>query len=122
MQSPHRLLLILWLLLAAPALAAPAFGDDGFISTVPDLPLMPGLEEVPEQAIVFDKPEGRIVETFAIGLVTQDAVIAFYRETLPQLGWTATGPASYKREGEQLVMAFTPGHDSLIVRFMISPR
>ncbi|MEX0921532.1 MAG: hypothetical protein WD489_00435 [Rhodovibrionaceae bacterium] len=121
MHSPHRLLLILWLLVAAPALAVSVQADDGFISNVPDLPLMPGLEEVPEQAIVFDKPEGRIVETFAIGLVTQDAVIAFYRETLPQLGWTATGPASYKREGEQLVLAFTPGHDSLIVRFMLSP-
>lgn len=116
MHSPLRLLMVLWLLAAAPALA-----QDGFMNDVPDLPLMEGLEEVPEQSIVFDKPEGRIVETFAVGTVTQDAVVAFYRETLPQLGWTAKGPATYHRGDEQLVLAFTPAREGLIVRFTLSP-
>lgn len=116
MQSPLRPLLVALLLFAAPAVA-----QDGFFSDVPDLPLMQGLEEVPEQSIVFDKPEGRIVETFAVGTVTQDAVIAFYRETLPQLGWTAQGPATYHRGDEQLVLAFTPAREGLIVRFTLSP-
>ena len=116
MQSPLPLLFAVLLLIAAPAL-----GEDGFISDVPDLPLMEGLEEVPEQSFVFDKPEGRIVETFAVGAVTQDAVVAFYRETLPQLGWAAIGPATYHRDNEQLVLAFTPARQGLIVRFTLSP-
>ena len=109
-------LLSLLLIFAAPAAA------QEFLSVSPDLPLMTGLSEVEEEAVVFDKPEGRIVEAYAIGAVSQDAVIAFYRETLPQLGWAATGPASYVREGEALVMSFTPGTSSLTVRFSLQPQ
>lgn len=117
MQHAIRsLFLSLLLILAGPAVA------QEFLSVSPDLPLMEGLGEIEEEAFVFDKPEGRILEAYAVGAVTQDAVIAFYRETLPQLGWTATGPASYLREGESLVMSFTPGTSSLTVRFSLHPQ
>ncbi|MDH5749772.1 MAG: hypothetical protein OEY85_10740, partial [Rhodospirillales bacterium] len=49
--------------LAAEAPAVP------FVSGMEDLPLMPGLEEVAASSIVFDTPQGRIVETFATGNV-----------------------------------------------------
>lgn len=108
-------------LLFTLALSGAAVAEE-FLSEVPDLPLMDGLLEIAGESLVFDKPEGRIVEAYAAGSVTQDAVIAFYRETLPQLGWSAEGPASYLREGERLVLSFTPGVDSLTVRFSLSPQ
>lgn len=117
MQHAIRSLVLCFLL----SLASPAAAED-FLSVSPDLPVMEGLSEIEEEAFVFDKPEGRILEAYAIGAVTQDAVIAFYRETLPQLGWSAIGPASYVREGEMLVMSFTPGTSNLTVRFSLQPQ
>ncbi len=45
-----------------PAPAALAGEAAAFRAGVADLPLMPGLAEVPDSGMVFDKPAGRIVE------------------------------------------------------------
>jgi hypothetical protein len=92
-----------------------------FVAEIPDLPLMPGLEEVPDAAVVFDKPAGRIVEAYAEGAVTRAAVAAFYARTLPQLGWRALGPEGYSREGERLSVVLLGVDGDLVVRFTIEP-
>ncbi len=99
--------------------------DSGFIEQVTDLPLMPGLSEVRDAGVVFDKPDGRIVEAYAEGDVERDAVIGFYRDTLPQLGWTraktAGAAATFRREGENLALDFLDGGGALVVRFTLTP-
>ena len=95
----------------------------GFIADVEDLPLMPGLSEIAGAGLVFDKPEGRIVEAYARGSLTPEAVLAFYRRSLPQLGWVAAGSTAYHREGERLDLEVL-GRDTagtLVVRFSLSP-
>jgi len=93
-----------------------------YIAEVEDLPLMPGLAEVEGAGMVFDKPDGRIVEAYAQGEVAREPVLAFYRKTLPQLGWRATGAATFRREGEALSLDFLDGGGALIVRFTLVPR
>lgn len=92
-----------------------------FVAEIPDLPLMPGLAEVPDAAVVFDKPAGRIVEAYAEGAVTRDAVAAFYARTLPQLGWRMLDHGRYSREGERLSLVLLGADGDLIVRFTIEP-
>src|SRR6516225_1961715 len=75
---------------------------NGFVAGTEDVPLMPGLAPVPGSSLVFDKPEGRIVEAQASGKVTRAAARAFYGASLPQLGWTAAGADAWRREGEVL--------------------
>lgn len=115
------LLVIGLALLTAPAQAQ----DSGFIEQVTDLPLMPGLSEVKDAGVVFDKPDGRIVEAYAEGDLKRDAVIGFYRDTLPQLGWTqakaAGAAATFRREGENLALDFLDGGGALVVRFTLTP-
>lgn len=101
-------------------------GDAGitFVSGVEDLPLMPGLAEVDETAMVFDTPSGRIVEAFASGKVSRDQVVRFYAATLPQLGWSSDGETLFRREGEILELHFpaTPAvAGQLTVRFALAP-
>ncbi len=50
----------LWVLLADGAVRAE--GHAAYLAAVADLPLMPGLAEVPGVGLVFDQPSGRIVE------------------------------------------------------------
>ena len=110
--------LLLGVVLLAPGQAA---AEARFAEAIPDLPLMDGLIEQPG-AVVFDKPSGRIVEMEAQGQISQPAVEAFYRRTLPSLGWQPAGPGVFQRAQEQLRLAFQPAAERLTVRFLLSPR
>lgn len=87
-----------------------------------DVPLMPGLSEVRDVGVIFDKPGGRIVEAYAVGPVASAGVEQFYGETLPQLGWQRIGRFRFEREGERLEIGFGGQDGSLTVRFDITPR
>lgn len=79
-----------------------------FFSVLGDVPVMEGLAELPESALLFDKPAGRVAEVTAKGLVKKAAIIRFYDETLPQLGWSVIGSGVYSKEGEKLMLIFLP--------------
>ena len=112
-------------LAAAPGLAG-AQTADGYVAGIPDLPLMPGLKALPDSGLVFDKPGGRIVEAFAEGApgaaVTPQSVIAFYDDTLPQLGWRREAPGAYLREGERLKLDLSQDAGQLTVHFRLIPQ
>lgn len=104
--------------------------DESFVPGVDDLPLMPGLAAMAGQSVVFDAPGGRVVEAWAEGAVSPAAVLTFYGSTLPQLGWTASAPDLFRREGETLRVEFPPAGQSSVtpaaagalrVRFYLSP-
>ncbi|MBC8240840.1 MAG: hypothetical protein H8E30_10245 [Alphaproteobacteria bacterium] len=99
-------------------------GPAEFFSGIEDFPLMPGLTELPDATLVFDSPSGRFVEAYATGLASPAEMARFYSSSLPQLGWRATGGASYQREGEVLEIEIVgPAADdgTRTVRFAISP-
>lgn len=125
-----RLLTRLAFCLMLAAAAAPAAwaqgravpGGAGFLSVIDDVPLMPGLSERADAAVVFDKPEGRIVEAEATGRLARADVLKFYAASLPQLGWRARGEGKFLRDREELALSFTSGQGgSLTVRFTLSP-
>ncbi len=107
--------------LASLGLGGQAAAQDAFFLTVSDLPLMPGLEEAPESALVFDNPGGRLVEVSASGAIPRDSILSFYGETLPQLGWVAVQEGWFEREGEVLRLVVTGGAGAMVVTFSISP-
>ncbi|MBT3237201.1 MAG: hypothetical protein HOK06_05520 [Rhodospirillaceae bacterium] len=100
---------------------------EGFFRDIDDLPLMKGLSESTTGSMIFDSGSGRIVESFAEGKVSSEAVLEFYASTLPQLGWQQDAPDTFRREGEILKLAFpgaatARGKDApLTVRFTLSP-
>lgn len=96
-------------------------GQEAFFVTVADLPLMPGLVESPQTALVFDNPGGRIVEVTAAGILTTQSILAFYGETLPQLGWTALADDRFERESEVLRIVFTDTDGPTVVLFSLAP-
>jgi len=111
------------LLASALMLASPIARAQQFVPGTEDLPLMKDLAAVIGSDVVFNKPEGRIVEATARGKVTKAAVRGFYDETLPQLGWNAaTSADTWTRETETLHLDFS-GHDGdLWVTFSLVPR
>ncbi len=124
MMIAFRFPLVLALaLVLALGLAAPAPAAERFVPGMQDLPLMKELAAVDGSDIVFDKPEGRIVEAIARGKVKRDAVRAFYTATLPQLGWEPAASAdSWVRESETLHLDFKGRDGDLWVTFSLVPR
>jgi hypothetical protein len=104
------------------ALAAEGGSRQAFIGGLEDLPLMAGLSEDRAAALIFDKPDGRLIDAYAFGPVTPEAVAAFYEETLPQLGWQTVAPLVFEREGERLSIGTQKSEDGVLVRFHLVPR
>ncbi len=101
---------------------ARAEGHAAYLAAVADLPLMPGLAEVPGAGLVFGQPSGRIVEAYAQGAVSRAAVRAFYLDTLPNLGWRVKAEALFQREGEELRLDISGDDGALVVRFTLQPQ
>jgi hypothetical protein len=116
--SAFALLLLGTVLAAAPVAAQ----RSGFLAGTEDVPLLQGLSTDPATLVVFDKPQGRIVEVEAKGAVSRAAVEKFYAASLPQLGWTADGRNAWRRDGERLRLAFKGQDGDLRVAFSLAPR
>lgn len=110
----------LFLIVGLIVLAAAGRAEQ-FLAGLEDVPVMPGIEVVGNAGVAFDSPAGRIVEAYAAGAVTRDAVRSYYRSTLPQLGWTRTGPLVFSREGERLTIELLGQSATLTVRFELGP-
>jgi hypothetical protein len=91
-----------------------------FLVEFEDLPLAPGLAELPGGTL-FESADGRIVEATAAGETGAMQVLAFYAETLPHLGWTKVGEAAYRRDNELLSIRIEVGRP-LTVHFSVVPR
>ena len=94
-----------------------------FFENAQDIPIMEGLTEIPEASLVFDNPEGRIVESVsALGNVPLDAAHRYYQETLVSFGWTPVGQNRFTRRNEQLEILFDVLNESKIMRIYIRPQ
>jgi len=107
-------------------LAGPVFADDkAFVEGFEDLPLMAGLAMADEGSMAFDAPEGRIIEAYAHGQVSEKKVLSFYKQVLPELGWIEKSPGVFQREGELLKLEIPKSkamEDEIVtVRFALSP-
>jgi hypothetical protein len=108
---------------SAPAPEAAAGEDSAprFFQDLDDLPLMAGLQEMPEASMSFDKPGGRIGEVFAEGGVPAETVAAFYADTLPEFGWEPVGENRYRRDGESLELEISEAQGLTTLRISLSP-
>lgn len=101
----------------------------GFLSVAPNFPIMDGLVENKKAAMVFDKPDGRIVHADLTGTMAATAIVDFYQTTLPQLGWSEVVMPSneetilaYARENERLtIVVETVATNEVSVRVAIVP-
>ncbi|HBR68322.1 MAG TPA: hypothetical protein DEA55_02985 [Rhodospirillaceae bacterium] len=116
------ILIIAAIFMAAPcALAQQDQEPPKFFSSLQDVPLMPGLRELTDYAVMFDKPEGRIIESVAaVDSLTRESIRAYYEASLPQFGWKRIGKDNFARQGEYLRLGFeaVEGQDFLKITIM----
>lgn len=117
----RRALLPLALCLALAPLALGA-QDTRYFDALPDLPVMPGLEQAEAAGVAFDKPGGRILTLYAVGQADPAVVAAFYRESLPALGWDPAGAEAWTRGDERLRLELDRLGMETVARFTLAPR
>ena len=86
-----------------------------------DVPIMQGWKIEPELGFAFDSPNGRIVMIFASTPADEDDIMAFYGQTLAQLGWTG-GAGNWVRDAENLVIGEVQTARGALWRLMLQPR
>jgi len=120
MKKP--ILLALTALFLAGPVTTGSRAADAFFEALYDVPIMNGLEEVKEQAMLFDKPGGRIASVVAASkTVTANQITTFYDEALPQLGWKKTAQNQYVRDEDKLVLELVKRPPLTVVHFTLSP-
>lgn len=125
MKICAALLIVLFIMGTLPVLPASAQMQGRapvFFSKMQDIPVMPGLRELEDQAFVFDKPQGRIVESLALfDGMPPPRILDFYAQTLPQLGWRLVSPARFVRGEESLEMSFEDQGSETLFKIIIHP-
>ena len=86
-----------------------------------DVPIMQGWKIEPELGFAFDSPNGRIVMIFASTAADEDDIMAFYGQTLAQLGWMG-GAGNWVRDAEKLVIGEVQTARGALWRLMLQPR
>ncbi|TNE61402.1 MAG: hypothetical protein EP335_15565 [Alphaproteobacteria bacterium] len=99
--------------------------SDSFIDGFPDVPLLPGLNENPDDRTVFDTPSGTVAETTLLADRPAAAVIDDYSSDLPVLGWACDRDGrtlSCRRENDKLVFFdANPGENRGIIVLRLEP-
>ncbi len=123
---PTRRHLIALLLSLALLPTAHAASDDAFLPYT-DIPLAPGLTIDRPHWLTYDTPHGTIHQGDAIGHTSCTALTTFYHQSLPPLGWKATGsPPStidyqHLDQKMQLRVLCLPAEKGIRVRFAVQP-
>ena len=86
-----------------------------------DVPIMQSWQIEPELGFAFDSPNGRIVMIFASTSADEDDIMAFYGQTLAQLGWTG-GAGNWVRDREKLLIGKVQTARGALWRLMLQPR
>ena len=94
-----------WLFIFTIVFCFPA--EASFVEGLEDIPLPADLTQIEDTGLSFGNEEIRFIEiSFESNTLSFDKVVAFYKETLPQMGWKITTISSSElaseREGESL--------------------
>jgi hypothetical protein len=107
-------------------LAGAAARAETFLSVLDDVPVMPGMAELGDEAVAFDAAAGRIIGAAIAGRarpgLDTGAVLAFYGASLPSLGWRAESPSRFVRDGEVLELAISAAKGRIRLDFALRPQ
>jgi len=98
------------------------WSTEKFVTGFLDLPLMLGMQELPDANISFDTASGRIVEAFAKTEQNIEKILFFYNNVLPQFGWRVENDTTFVRDSEKLTLDFRKDKVSVIVQFSLEPQ
>ena len=100
--------------------------NNGVTEHIEGFPIMEGLAESMTKIVMFDKPEGRIIESEVAGPGTAGAAKEFYNESLSQIGWNLQPNGDenilkFVKEGELLSLEFSASKNFVVINISLAP-
>lgn len=100
-----------------------------FSAFIDNLPIMEGVYEDTQNALVFDKPQGRLIQLDAISeRRSPSEILRFYKAALPPLGWVLESDKRPKKQelfffraNERLKIIVNQKDGLTYVEFALSP-
>ncbi len=134
MKNIRYILFLSLVLIAKPINASAQITSDDMLQDMA-IPLMDGLGENQDAALLFDSPEGRIISAESSGAVDAQAAFDYYRVVLPSLGWgieqdnnsglICESDANYcfraVRDDETLLLNIKSAEQSVVLIYSLSP-
>lgn len=105
---------------------AQSSATNGVTENIEGFPIMAGLVESYAKIVMFDKPEGRIIESEVAGPGTVEAAKEFYDESLNQIGWNLLpngeeNTLKFVKEGELLSLEFGASQNYVVINISLVP-
>ena len=102
--------------------------SSSFLKDIEDVPVPEGFTQNEEEPLVYDTPDGRIVETSVEGTGDAKEVAEFYEKTLPQLGWKKDAQLAdsglnltFEKEKEKLKLFIKRDELRVEIKFALYP-
>ena len=101
--------------------------EPSVLTYIEGFPVPETMAEDKDLAYMFDKFDGRIIESLLIGSANLKETMDYYEQTLPQLGWVLSPPDERERklvfvkEQEQLNLLFRESGAELEVVVLLRP-
>ncbi|MBN2752864.1 MAG: hypothetical protein JXQ84_09170 [Rhodospirillaceae bacterium] len=108
--------IVMMLALAVPSAAF----AQAFLRGHEDLPLLAGLTQDRDSVMVFDTPQGRVVEAFAQTPEPATKVLAAYASALPQMGWSKVSAEKFVRNSEILTFEVVAKGPPTVIRILLT--
>jgi len=125
----YALIFFITILLFFPIISCVNNKDtNNFVDELENVPLPTSFIQNKEKSLVFDTPEGRIIEIYTKGRGDKQSVIDFYTESMPNLGWkiaknhNSKVALRYIKDGEKLDIKISNAEKyNLNLTFELSP-
>lgn len=116
-------IIVMYVILVVCSGTAGVASTTQFFQGLPDIPVAAGVRPLPEGAIVFEKPGGRIVQLICTIDTpnSETEILDFYRQALPAFGWVPRSTHSYNRDGETLSFVFRTENRQTYMDISVSP-
>lgn len=94
-----------------------------YFMALPDIPLMPNMKEIEDQSFIFDKAEGKVVESVGfLSATPSQNILHFYHDALQSLGWKPLNNNAFSRNNERMTLKIEELPQGVQIRFRLSPQ
>lgn len=94
--------------------------EPAFVEGMQDVPLSENMQPLPEELLIYDNLDEHVILSSAVASADkQPQIQAFYKETLPELGWTEIAEGRWARDGEKLSIDFDQNASEIFIQFTL---
>ena len=96
--------------------------NQAYFSALPDIPMPLGVQEIESESIVFDKPEGRFIQSVGfLSGITKESCAKIYKNVIENLGWSQSESIAFVGYSEVLQLKINEIQGEVLLTSELAP-